>query len=182
MVAAHARAHPNATGAVTLRRSTLAQSGGVQERGTLRLGPAGLRLTLDGDAAAELVLGPASTTVFDAMSNTALTQVGPTPFARYAEVLGGAALETLFAARALDGDEQSAALELRPEPPWPGIERLVVRVDVAGEDRGRVLRVLALSSAGGWVRVDLGAVRYPETLDPRQLEAAPHPGALRVEL
>ncbi|GAB4204033.1 MAG: hypothetical protein OHK0013_18650 [Sandaracinaceae bacterium] len=179
----HARAHPYADGPVTITRHDRAFARTVQERGRLVLAPTGLRATLDAPSHLELVAQADRIALYDGPSRALLDVAEPTPLVGYAELLAGSDLTARFHARVLRDDVGSVALELLPRGAlsWLDVDRVVVRVDAEGTDRGRIQRALVTWPTGDWLRIDLDALDYPASVDPRALALPPHPEATRIE-
>jgi hypothetical protein len=187
LVADFARAHPSASGPLTIVRHVHAHARTTTERGTLRLGREGalLRLGERGAPSTEMSIRADVIEAFDAAVSPAMVLVarGETPLARYAAVLGGEDASVLFRERVLETRAGHVRAELVPTTPWLGVERLVIDVVADGAERGRVERCLWLDGSGNWQRFDLEGLRYSNAaLEPSTLVLSAHPGARRVEL
>jgi hypothetical protein len=180
----HARAHPSALGSIRVVRHDHAFDRTVEERGVLALARDGLRVTLDGPAPIQLAARADRVELFDVASDTLLVLAQPTPLTAYAEVLAGADPGAWLAARALRDVAGAITVELVPRGTlsWLDAERLVLRIDAEGPDRGRIDRALVTWPNGDWVRFDLAELAYSQSLDPSRLELPPHPGARRISL
>lgn len=181
LVALHLRAHPNASGPVTLVRHEHAHARTTTEQATLALGVAGARFTLDD---AELALTPTQLEGFDGAVSPprVLVQRGETPLARYAALVAGEDPALLFSERVLARDADHVRVELVPRTAWLGLERVVLRIDATGADRGRIERALWLDGLGNWQRLDLEQLQYPARIEPSAFSLSPHPGARRIEI
>ncbi len=182
LLARYARAHPSATGPVTLERHDHAYARTVVERGTLHLTRDGARLTIEGGV--ELALRADGFEALDPTTSPPLLLVShaETPFAAYRAILDGADPSALFDARTLDDRGARAVVELVPRAPFGALERIVLRVHTEGADAGRIERALALELGGDLHRIDLERLRHPARIDPSALILSPRPDARRVEL
>lgn len=188
LVTDFARAHPSATGPLTIVRHVRAHARTTTEHGTLRLGRDGVLVRLGGSPGAphtEMSIRADVIEAFDGAVSPALVLVarGETPLARYAAVLGGEEPSASFHERVLAARAGHVQAELVPRTPWLGVERLVIDVLDEGPERGRVQRCLWLDGTGNWQRFDLEGLRYSGVaLDPATLGLSAHPGARRLEL
>lgn len=182
LLAAHARAHPHAVGAVTLVRYEHAHDRTTTEHGTLRLTAEGALLRLGEHT--EILVRADGIESLDASSSPPILLVasGETPWARYARLLAGEEPSTWLGERILARRDGRIDVEIVPLTSWTGLERAVLRVVEQGPDAGRIERVLWLDGLGNWQRLGLEQLRYPARLDVATLALTPRADARRVEL
>ncbi len=186
-VVAFVRAHPSASGRVTLVRYIHAHGRTTSEPGFLRVSASGalLRLGAPETPRFEMSIRPDRIETFDAGVSPPLVLIarGETPLARLAAVAAGEAPSVHLRERILERARGHVRAEVVPSAPWPGLERLVVDVLDEGPERGRVVRCLWLDGLGNWQRLDLEGLRFAgAAASPAGLDLSPHPEARRVEL